>query len=362
MLRSTLATCSCPVYSAAWGPDSFAVLYSTGKELNIAPVQSGSQKLAWQAHDAVILKVDWSAVTDQIISGGEDCRYKVWDNLGRLLYQSAPLLSVVTAVAWSPASEVFAVGACDTLLLCHASGWLCSKASTDTGSLLNLAWTSDGTQVAGAGSNGLICIGQLVGLTAEVGSMRAELTDRNTIKMYHLLEETKDELDFRDRVVKMCLGHGHLVVTTATQCCIYSLVSLNTPHILDMKEVPVLILHADRCFLLVSQSKGMQVMTYEGQSTCSIKFQGMRPELLNEHLISLSNDTLAVVDVAEKGKVIRFFDTAQGKSQGQIVSHLVSIASLAISQDGIAPDRQVSYHSGRALQNLLAQCKCPVCF
>ena len=77
VLRSTLATCSCPVYSAAWGPDSFAVLYSTGKELNIAPVQSGSQKLAWQAHDAVILKVDWSAVNDQIISGGEDCRYKV---------------------------------------------------------------------------------------------------------------------------------------------------------------------------------------------------------------------------------------------------------------------------------------------
>ena len=29
---------------------------------------------------------------------------------------------------------------------------------------------------------------------------------------------------------------------------------------------------------------------------------GLRPELLNERLISLSNDTLAVVDMAEKGK------------------------------------------------------------
>ena len=28
----------------------------------------------------------------------------------------------------------------------------------------------------------------------------------------------------------------------------------------------------------------------------------MRPELLNEHLLSLSNDTVAVVDMAEKGK------------------------------------------------------------
>lgn len=28
----------------------------------------------------------------------------------------------------------------------------------------------------------------------------------------------------------------------------------------------------------------------------------MRPELMNEHMISLSNDTVAVVDMAEKGK------------------------------------------------------------
>ncbi len=31
-------------------------------------------------------------------------------------------------------------------------------------------------------------------------------------------------------------------------------------------------------------------------------YTGLRPELLNERLISLSNDTLAVVDMAEKGK------------------------------------------------------------
>lgn len=29
---------------------------------------------------------------------------------------------------------------------------------------------------------------------------------------------------------------------------------------------------------------------------------GMRPELLNERLVSLSNDTVAVVDLAEKSK------------------------------------------------------------
>lgn len=52
---------------------------------------------------------------------------QVWDSLGRLLYQSAPLQSSITALAWSPTSEAFAVGCYNSLLLCHASGWLYSK-------------------------------------------------------------------------------------------------------------------------------------------------------------------------------------------------------------------------------------------
>lgn len=54
-------------------------------------------------------------------------------------------------------------------------------------------------------------------------------------------------------------GHGHLIVATATQCCIYSLAHMSTPHVMDWKETPNLILHADRyhtlhvslsCFIL----------------------------------------------------------------------------------------------------------------
>ena len=31
----------------------------------------------WKAHDGIILKVDWNSVNDLILSGAEDCRYKV---------------------------------------------------------------------------------------------------------------------------------------------------------------------------------------------------------------------------------------------------------------------------------------------
>lgn len=76
MLRSTIATSTNSVYSAAWGPDSNAVLYCSGKDLNVVPLHN-SKKLGWQAHDSLVLKTDWSCVNDLIISGGEDCRYKV---------------------------------------------------------------------------------------------------------------------------------------------------------------------------------------------------------------------------------------------------------------------------------------------
>ena len=76
MLRSTIATSANSVYSAAWGPDSNAVLYCSGKDLHVVPLHN-SKKLGWQAHDSLILKTDWSCVNDLIISGAEDCRYKV---------------------------------------------------------------------------------------------------------------------------------------------------------------------------------------------------------------------------------------------------------------------------------------------
>ena len=33
--------------------------------------------LQWKAHDGVILKIDWNPVNNLILSGGEDCKYKV---------------------------------------------------------------------------------------------------------------------------------------------------------------------------------------------------------------------------------------------------------------------------------------------
>lgn len=47
-------------------------------------------------------RCDWSAASGRIVSGGEDGRVRVWDSLGRAVFASMPLESVVTAVCWAP--------------------------------------------------------------------------------------------------------------------------------------------------------------------------------------------------------------------------------------------------------------------
>lgn len=62
-----------------------------------------------------------------IISGGEDCKYKIWDSYGRLLFSSNPYDYVITSIAWAPNGEYFAVGAYEMLKLCDKTGYLKKK-------------------------------------------------------------------------------------------------------------------------------------------------------------------------------------------------------------------------------------------
>ncbi len=92
-IRSTLATTDRPVYSVCWGPDSDSLMYCSGKDIIIKPLQSVTNKqIQWRAHEGTVLRADWSPINSNIVSGGEEQgggRYKVrgatWaDDLGGL--------------------------------------------------------------------------------------------------------------------------------------------------------------------------------------------------------------------------------------------------------------------------------------
>ena len=67
------------------------------------------------------------------------------------------------------------------------------------------------------------------------------------IRIRNVSNDAIDKLDFRDRIIKLSLSFGHLVVATSCQCYIYSTRNWNTPMIFDLKEGNVtLIKQADK--------------------------------------------------------------------------------------------------------------------
>ncbi|XP_044290367.1 intraflagellar transport protein 80 homolog isoform X2 [Varanus komodoensis] len=298
MLRSTLVQQGTPIYSVAWGPDSEKILYTSGKQLIIKPLQPNAKVLQWKAHDGIILKVDWNSVNDLILSASEDCKYK-----------------------WSYALE-----------------------KPNTGSIFNIAWSTDGTQIAGACGNGHVIFAHVIEQHWVWKNFRITLTKRRTMEVRNVLNDAVDLLEFRDRVIKASLNYGHLVVSTSLQCYIFSIKNWNTPLIFDLKEGTVsLILQAERHFLLVDGG-GIYLYSYEGRFISSPKFPGMRTDMLNAQTVSLSNDTLAIRDKSDE-KVIYLFEPLCAKplGDGRPLSHKTEILEIALDQKGLTNERKIAF-------------------
>ncbi|KAG7215614.1 hypothetical protein INR49_022140 [Caranx melampygus] len=408
MLRSTLASQGFPVYSVAWGPDSDRILYTSGRQLAIKPLQPSAKVIQWKAHDEVVLKVDWNSVNDLIVSGGEDCKYKVWDSFGRLLYSSSFHDYPVTSLSWAPDGEVFAVGSFNTLRLCDKTGefshfednpphvgsgcraaierrgrpitpaslnvrsslesnrspplcpiWSYALEKPNTGSVFTLAWSADGTQLAGACGNGHVIFAHVVEQHWEWKNFVITLTKKRTMQVRNVMNDAIDVLEFRDRVIKASLAYGHLVVATSLQCYVYNSRNWNTPLIFDLKEGTVsLILQAEKHFLLVDGA-GLCTFSYEGRLISSPKFPGMRADILNAQGVSLSNDTIAIRDKSDE-KVILLFDALTGKalSDGKPLTHksqeikitpvfpltfvLLEVVEIALDQCGPSTERKIA--------------------
>ncbi|XP_013923421.1 PREDICTED: intraflagellar transport protein 80 homolog [Thamnophis sirtalis] len=344
MLRSTLVQQGTPIYSVAWGPDSEKIIYTSGKQLIIKPLQPNAKVLQWKAHDGIILKVDWNAVNDLILSAGEDCKYKVWDSYGRLLYSSVSHEYPITSVAWALDGELFAVGSFHTLRLCDKTGWSYALEKPNTGSIFNIAWSTDGTQLAGACGNGHVIFAHVVEQRWVWKNFGITLTKRRTMEVRNVLNDAVDLLEFRDRVIKASLNFGYLVVSTSLQCYIFSVKNWNTPLIFDLKEGTVsLILQAERHFVLVDGG-GVYLYSYEGRLISSPKFPGMRTDILNGQTVSLSSDTLAIRDKSDE-KVIDLFEPLSGKplGDGKPLSHKTEIVEIALDQKGLTNERKIAF-------------------
>ncbi|NXG95712.1 IFT80 protein, partial [Loxia leucoptera] len=334
-----------PVYSVSWAPDSDKVLYTSGQQLIIKPLQPNAKVLQWKGHDGLVLKTDWNAVNGLILSAGEDCRYKVRTKTqGCKIFYTEHFIQNYVTFTMATDGELFAVGSFNTLRLCDKTGWSYALEKPNTGSIFAISWSIDGTQLAGACGNGQVIFAHVVEQHWEWQNFQITLVKRRTMKVHNVINDAVDLLEFRDRVIKASLSYGYLVVSTSLQCYIFSTRNWNTPLIFDLKEGTVsLILQAERHFLLVDGA-GLYLYSYEGRLISSPKYPGLRTDVLSALTVSLSSDTLALRDKADE-KVIYIFEALSGKplGDGKPLTHKTEIVEIALDQKGLTSERKIAF-------------------
>ena len=351
---------------------------------------ANSRSIRWRAHDGVVLSLDWSVANGKIVSGGEDGRYKVWDAYGRLLFQSAVVgheiyefgsakgsagnksqrgpVTPVTSVRWRPDGESFAVGTFDLLLLCDESGWVQHKSSPNAmrvlaappgrdtfalrgsaevpSSLMSLAWSADGTQLACTNGNGSVFIVMVVGEVRESGPIALETEAPNDLLARHTCVDqdgaagagggggggglggaeddllAEERLHFgQEKVLATGVGFGKVVVVTQRQTHVYDPPEWHQPKSytsLFQQDMPVkLVVLGPKVMATTDTAGALKVVAYDtGRVLCQPKFQGMRAELLSRRSLAVADDCVAVVDHASMSSV-RVFDANTGKPLSQ---------------------------------------------
>ncbi|KAJ3314721.1 Intraflagellar transport protein 80 [Boothiomyces sp. JEL0838] len=343
MLRSTLAKTSFPIYGIVWSSDNEQCLYTNGKNLVIKSLQPANKPNQWKAHEGLVLQVDWNLVNNLIVSCGEDKKYKVWDTYGRKIYSSSPFEHPVTSISWCPSGDMFAIGSFNIVGVCDKLGWCYDLESVESGSIFNIAWTPDGTQIGCAGGNGAVLFGHLINRRYDWKQFQVTILDDHKLTLHDTIQGSTENMEFRDRVIKVCIGFGYLVVATSFQCYIYNQKNWNTPVIIDMSNNGrvTCIQQSLGYFVLVDSFVGIQIYTYDGRLISQPKYAGMRGEFMTLQTISLSNDVLAVKDHNDE-KNIYLFDVASGRLIGDgPIKHTMDVIEIAINKANSGAGRQL---------------------
>lgn len=97
--------------------------------------------------------------------------------------------------------------------------------------------------------------------------------------------------------------------------------------------------------MLVDSLKGILIYGYDGKLVSSPKLPGLRTEFLNEKLVTISHDTIAIRDISDE-KAVYLFDVLTGKPIGEqpFFRHSREITQIALdhSLDSATNSRQLA--------------------
>jgi intraflagellar transport protein 80 len=86
----------------------------------------------------------------------------------------------------------------------------------------------------------------------------------------------------------------------------------SAPQIIDTKGIVNVLLQAPQYFLTVDSFAGIRVYTYDGRQVSNPVIPGLQAEFLTRHMVSVSNDTIALIDTGN-ARQIRLLDIQTGK-------------------------------------------------
>jgi intraflagellar transport protein 80 len=125
------------------------------------------------------------------------------------------------------------------------------------------------------------------------------------------------------------------VVTTPSQCQVYSERSWTVPATVDLKAPAVLVVQAPKHFAVIDQQTVIHIYSYEGRSVSQVKLASCHAELFSSLTVALSDDSLAVRDHRDD-KIIHIVDVQSGKELGKPLQHTIGVAQLALEQGAAA--------------------------
>ncbi|OAF66182.1 Intraflagellar transport protein 80 [Intoshia linei] len=339
MLRCSLVKSNHPIHDLAWSPDSSKIVYCSNCNITIKPFKTNQKIISWRAHDGLVTKVGWNSVNNLIISGGEDCKYKLWDNFGRLIYSSNKFSYPIIALCWAKNGEYFCVASSNIIKLCNKRGWAHSlnQYPINHGSVVSLAWSYDSSKLAIGTGSGRIFSAHIADRYYEWSNYNITLKTPQIVETTNVIDDTTEKLDFKDCIVIVSIRYHHLIVITESQCFIYSVKNWNTPTIFDLKENNVsTIVQSKRHFLLVDDGN-LYVYAYEGRLTANPNTKTAKDtaaSIYTYKMLSLTDNTIAVAGLSEKS-VIQLYDISVQKSsvaQNTKYKHLKPIKCISMNQ------------------------------
>ena len=100
----------------------------------------------------------------------------------------------------------------------------------------------------------LVCvrsnISQLVDRKTHWRNLSCTHVEEKKLLVRDVVADTAEELEHRDKVIKVSIGYGYLVVATATQCVIYDVNRWGHPVQFDLRDFVVSLQQSERVFSL----------------------------------------------------------------------------------------------------------------